>query len=631
MRRFCPKRRSLNITHSNIYIGMPSRRTGVDRKGQFIVVGAIVIVAFMFALILTISQMNAQRQAFSYEPVGEVVLAVSSDFERCLQSAFSKASQIYLSDRNSTKAQGTLYGELREWLKAVSNAYSGYGMNVAFTVGENRSCVDLRFDWSEGHGTSYVYTTFGLDVMGYGLEGLALMKSIAINLDILEAKVSLAGDHSVVVMKFRVSERVNEGKPTTPSIKEVNVTAVGGGVDENSIKLEYLGQGVYLVEFNLTGFVAEEVTLAVKTSNGVVVAAKKGLCVVELRSDDVSTPPEDNGGTFTVNGTAFSQLPRNISVFPGQVLNVSFETDEGLFLGFSISGPLKIIEQQGSRATIRVSDRGLGEIAALYTSSSYVPSGMCYINVGSQEIHGESFNKGVVEIIEVNGILNGIKYNLSETGPIVLALPYNSNVSIRYYPEYGYVFRYWFLSGDLVINDTFSQTITVGVLGNGTLTAIYEASRPEDWRIIYISPEKTTQGRDKDFNFTLTLSPKEGQISPPLNPDKPSRFGNSDSKTPELLLGDNVTIILYAKADPRDMQLKVTLGYYDNEGFKLIGSGERWVSHSWDIIYLSFSPTNKVIPKGSTLVLILERIDKGSEKGTLHISCGSDESRIVLW
>jgi hypothetical protein len=218
---------------------MPSRRTGVDRKGQFIVVGAIVIVAFMFALILTISQMNVQRQAFSYEPVDEVVLAVSSDFERCLQNAFSKASQIYLSNGSLAKAQATLYDELQEWLEAVSNAYSGYGMNVAFTVGENRSCVDLQFDWSEseGHGTSYVYTTFGLDVMGYGLKGLALMKSIAVNLDILEAKVSLAGDHSVVVMKFRVSERVNKGEPTTPSIKEVNVTAVGGGVDENSISL----------------------------------------------------------------------------------------------------------------------------------------------------------------------------------------------------------------------------------------------------------------------------------------------------------------------------------------------------------------------------------------------------------
>jgi len=605
---------------------MPSRRTGVDRKGQFIVVGAIVIVAFMFALILTISQMNAQRQAFSYEPVGEVVLAVSSDFERCLQSAFSKASQIYLSDRNSTKAQGTLYGELREWLKAVSNAYSGYGMNVAFTVGENRSCVDLRFDWSEGHGTSYVYTTFGLDVMGYGLEGLALMKSIAINLDILEAKVSLAGDHSVVVMKFRVSERVNEGKPTTPSIKEVNIAAVGGGVDENSIKLEYLGQGVYLVEFNLTGFVAEEVTLAVKTSNGVVVAAKKGLCVIDLVSDDASTEDKvENEGSFTVNGTIFKPLPSRISVFAGQTLDVSFSLEAVgdkkpiKFHGFSVSGPLIITEQRDASATIKVLDEGYGRIAALYGKQPK----KCTVYVCSQELNGESCNRGYI-------IYNRKNYTL----PQEFKVDSSSTISISYRPDLGYAFKYWNVSGGLLCNNSFSQNITVKVVGDGKLTALYEASRPENWRIIYISPKKTltpNDGKDKDFNFTLTLSPEEGQISPPLNPDKPSRSGNSDSKTPELLLGDNVTIILYAKADPRDMQLKVTLGYYDNEGFKLIGSGERWVSHSWDIIYLSFSPTNKVIPKGSTLVLILERIDKGSEKGTLHISCGSNESRIVLW
>jgi hypothetical protein len=257
---------------------------------------------------------------------------------------------------------------------------------------------------------------------------------------------------------------------------------------------------------------------------------------------------------------------------------------------------------------------------------------MCYVNVSSREIHGESSNKGVVEIIEVNGTPNGTKYNLSETGPIVLALPYNSNVSIRYYPERGYVFRYWSLSGGLVINDTSSQTIAVRVLGNGTLTAIYEASRPENWRIIYISPEKTTQGRDKDFNFTLTLSPEGGQVSPPLNPDKPSRAGNSDSKTPcDLRLG-NVTIILYAKADPRDMQLRVTLGYYYDGGFNQIGNGSITVSHSqYEKYELRFPSSNLVVPEGSTLVLILERIDKGSEEGTLHISCGSNESRIVLW
>ena len=609
-----------------------------DKKGQFIIIGAIIIAVFMFALTLTISQMNVQRQTFSFEPVDEIVITVSSDFERCLQSAFSKASQGYLQSYlveeqpEDSGARELLDGEVRRWLNAVSSAYSGYGINVTFTADrESGSCLGLSLEWSEDRGTSYVYTTFGLDVAGYGLEGLALTKSIRVDLNILEAKMSFAGDRGKVTMKFTISEKVNEGRPTKPSIKGISVVAEGGGVDESSIKLDYLGQGVYLVEFETTSLAVREVRLAVTTDKGAVVAAKKGLCVMELKSDDLSTPGEDNEGTFTVNGTTFSPGSA-ISAFPDQILHVTFSLDGELPCDLSVSGPLDVIEQSGTSATIRVLHRGDGRIAALYG----VQTSRCFVNVSSRELNGESFGKGVI-------VVDGAEYSLSRTenGIVTLEVPPNSTISVSYSPERGYVFRYWEASGGLVFSGPSSQNITVTVVGNGSLIAIYEPSRNSSWQTVYLSPLRPQgQGQGHQHNFTLTLNPEEGEIKPPISYGQPSPCGNSDERTPsDLMLGDVIKISLYARATSKGsggLDLKVSFGYYDYEStFHLIGSDTKRIEKSSEyreyVFELTVDPSMKVIPKGSKLVLILERADQDPGGGTIQIQCGSNKSRIVLW
>jgi len=597
----------------------------MNEKGQFIIIGALIIAVFMFALVLAISQMNVQRQVFSYEPADEVVLAISSDFERLLQSALSRASQSYLADGDLVLARNLFDDQVRRWLSAVSEAYSGYGVNITLRSERGSTYADLVLDWSEDRGVSYAYTTFGMDVESYGFRGLALTSSISVRLDILEAKMSFTSGGGRATVKFRVNESVGGGRGLAPSIKDLKVMAEGGAIDEGSVRLSYLGQGTYLVEFNVSGFVVREIVLVVTTERGIVVVAKKGLCVVELRSDDVSTPAEDNEGNFTINGTVFS-IPSNMSVFPGQVLNVSFEVVNKTFLGFSVSGPLNITEQHDFWAMIRVLDKGYGKIVALYTS--YLPPAMCYVNVSSQEIHGESSNKGVVEVIEVNGTPNGTKYNLSETGPVVLAFPYNSTVLMCYYPECGYVFKYWFLSGGLTCNDTSSQTITVRILGNGTLTALYEVSRPENWRIVYINPAKGREG----FVLALTELEKEYEIHP-ISYGQDTQSGTSTETTPTLMLGDIVKVILYARATSRDVGLNVTLGYYYNDVFHLIGSNTMTVVRSSDyVVYtITIEPLTKAIPEGSKFVLILERAATDTGGGTLHVLCGPDKSRIELW
>jgi len=252
----------------------------MNRKGQFIVAGAIMIAAFMFALMLAMSQMNVQRQALSPEPVDEVVLAVSSDFKRSLQAAFARASQVYwknyLEGKDVAEAQQLLNSELQRWLEATSSAYSGYGLRIALASG-NGSNFYGEFYWSGNPGISRVYATFEMDVESYGLRGLALTKFISLRLNISEVKVNSTEGWAAITTKFKVDEDIGGGRSLTPSIKGVEAIVGGKRIDSDDIELSYLGQGVYSATFNVESPNVEEITLAVTTEDNIVVAAKKSL------------------------------------------------------------------------------------------------------------------------------------------------------------------------------------------------------------------------------------------------------------------------------------------------------------------------------------------------------------------
>jgi len=249
-----------------------------NRKGQFIVVGAIMIAAFMFALMLTMSQMSVQRQVLSPEPVDEVVLAVSSDFERSLKAAFARASQQYLESylkgEDDTKAKQLLNSELQRWLEATSSAYSGYGLRIAL-AGGNGSNFYGEFRWSGNPGISYVYATFDMDVESYGFRGLALTKFMSLQLNI--SKINSTEGGTTIITEFKVDEDIGEGRSLTPSIKRVEAIVGGKRIGSGDIELSYLGQGVYSARFNVESPNVEEITLAVTTEDDIVVAAKKSL------------------------------------------------------------------------------------------------------------------------------------------------------------------------------------------------------------------------------------------------------------------------------------------------------------------------------------------------------------------
>jgi len=611
---------------------LPVKRFKGCKNGQFVVLAAVIIAAFMFSLVLTVSQISTSRQEVVYEPIDEFVLAIISDFERCLTRALAIATQKYEETYNITLAKFSGKAFIENWLKVALESYSGFGIKVAL-LPENSTeidYVDWRIEWIEENGISRVYTTFGINVETYGLRKLAVIMRKVVSLEILHAKIDLTEAGSIMTIKFRVEESGSKYKvPVLGLTRDNLVLLVNGskGVSYEISGVKYMGQGIYEVQFSLDNLVAESVTLIVFTRDGIRVGASLRLCSLILLSDDLVTPDIiDNEGYFIVNGTSCSPL-HVLSLFPNQTLIISFTPPEGsYFKEFLFSGPLDSTSIF-SPTTVRIVKSGLGNITARYNSSVIEDTmKLCYVTLGSREADDESFNKGRIEVNEVN-------YTL----PALIVVPCNQTLRLTYYRESGYVFEYWEFSGNInkLSGNNTAPSIEVAVKGNGTIIAVYSESRPADWRRLYFSPLYDEKGREKKERFTLTLNrPKDNaQITPTFNRPHDDRTG-SISGTPELYFGNNIIIKLNAKYNGPEasVPVNVTLGFRTNDGATyIIGSDIKNITHEKPYSYtFIIYPSFKMVPAGSTIFLIIDRLDN-QEKGTLQIDCNPEESYIELW
>ncbi|MEM2351339.1 MAG: hypothetical protein QXT26_02920 [Thermoproteota archaeon] len=602
-----------------------------DRRGQFVVLAAVILAAFMFSMVLSISQLSTSRLEVTYKPVDEVVLTIAGDFERSMTRALAEATQNYsiTGDMDSARESGGRF--IQNWLRAAYESYNDFGVNIVLapenSTGKN---VGWTIEWSEWEGKSVVYTTFGMDVEVYGLSNLAMISLKAVYLDILDAKIELNDTGGIMTIIFRVQMGGKGHAMPISDISQDKLKLLANGtkdITKELIHLGYVGRGIYEAKFNLTELVIERFTLRITTNDGIVVAADLPTCIISLASDDLATSLDeyDNEGYFIVNGVRQHTPLYSFCLFPNQNVEISFTPPENArFIGFSTIGPISLMPD-GSTAMVYVHGTGLGGIIAYYNSSAISATEYCYLTLKSGEyVSGENYNITNLGTIELNGTI------YDELPVENIRVPFNETLPITYYPETGYVFKYWSSNGSIIITNPSSPSTYIKALGNGTIIAVYEKSRPEEWRFIYINPEK--EGSN-DFVLTPNEPRKEKEIQP-ISYGQNSREGNSTDTTPELFLGKNVTIVLFAKASSKNVVLSVTLGFYDPNGnFNEIISGVITVikSNTHLIYTISSASKTQIVPEGSRLTLIFERTNMDPGGGTLHILCGSDKSKIELW
>ncbi|MEM2714813.1 MAG: hypothetical protein QXL45_03750 [Candidatus Bathyarchaeia archaeon] len=749
-----------------------------DKRGQFVILAAVIIAVFMFSLVLTISQISTGRQEVAYEPIDESVLAITGDFERCLTEALAMVTQRIYYDEGA-KDVGEKF--IKDWLVATSESYNSFGINIVLTpensAGSNY--VDWFIDWEKGKGISAVHATFGMDIEAYGLKNLAITLQKVLRLEILDSEINSSDTGASLSITFKVWEEGENKKfnfiaDLTPSNLEL---LANGSIYEVS-NFIYVGQGTYKCTFNFNSLTAEKISLIVTLNDGVKVGANLEICTLTLKSDDLATPGIDNGGNFTVNGTSLSPQrtlllisgrtlnisftppegcvfidfqvdniadmeqdgntmvinvtagllnivaqykstanltltsddlatpgidnggnftvngvtyspPSTLSLLlPPQTLTISFTPPEGSFINFTSSGPIEIINSNGSSAIMNITGSGQANIIAYYDSSSSIPPenppenppaapSFCYITFTSRKYDNNVVNKGTFLLLFPNGTLcvfideltseflkelsealekiagmldaeievdlinlvNNSLFTLKVLPVNDFPVPYNQTLRLIYIPRIGYLFKSWEVDGTITVRKSLSlgffAYMRFVALGNGTIVAVYEGSRPSEWRVLYISPEEGSSGSKKD-SFVLELIPElwPEQITPPLNNPHDNRSGNTTETTPTLYLGKNIIITLLAKYSKQGyIGVKVTLGVYASDGtFHRIGSEtiNVYKSSMYQPYLITFKPSVNVIPAGSKITLILERVDDDSG-GTLHILCGQVGSRIELW
>ncbi len=159
-------------------------------------------------------------------------------------------------------------------------------MVIDLSVDSTAKGVVFDFDCSEGHGRTRAYTTFGMDVEGYGLRGLALTMSTIVELKI--SKVNITNEGNYVTMAFNVSKRA-KGREVPVEVVKVNVTVDNKEISGGDVNLTRMGGGGYLVGFGLNGFDRVTVVLKAMTEDGAWVAAKRTLYIT-------AAPQDGNGG-----------------------------------------------------------------------------------------------------------------------------------------------------------------------------------------------------------------------------------------------------------------------------------------------------------------------------------------------
>jgi hypothetical protein len=263
-----------------------------------------------------------------------------------------------------------------------------------------------------------------------------------------------------------------------------------------------------------------------------------------------------------------------------------------VFLNWTVTGGITVRDPYAIITCVTLSSNGT--VTAFYRA--------CDISLSSRHWKNESSNLG---FISFGSNVYSLPKELTSVVPGDYALQYTVHNA-------SYLFLQWLTHGLVIPWNFTSDTTTVTVLGDGTLTALYylitEEKPPFEntWDTLYL-----------DFGHTIvppySWSGSNGKLKP-YNIGKIQVVEATSPATPDIYLERFINVTAYIRPNPPDnlKSIAMKLGFTYNGTYYLLGNilyttgiqGVYWMQI--DILSQAEFPSYfGLIPKGSTIILTI--------------------------
>ena len=455
-----------------------------DKRGQFVIIAALLIAVLTLSMAVSIHELSSNRRKLAYEPLDELLLAVTSDLERALTYALSNASRQYnyaytvTPDSYYAQQQGNLSGNLnmQKWQRSVLASYPQLGIDLKF-----REPPTFSFQWGSPSGFTQADLPFyELDVAAYNFRGWTGRSYKYVSLVINDFTYINA---SYSALNFRLTQFITPDALAAPipnlTTEDVtvwaNVDAPQAWPEGTPDSVQYLGGGNYRLVFEnpIEGNPRAAKLMISTPGDEILVSASMTSSVsVTLHSQRRNSPlDEDPSVTIEVGSVGYSMLPQIItdwqSLQPG--LRCIFSNMNYYFISWGTTGDIILADPNDWQTT--VTRYGNGTITAIYDIQDNPPPGTVYKLEINSRLDGSNTSTNLGSIV-----YDSTPYILLPANPPTST---SQDHTVVYTPQSGFTFARWeyaFSSPPWIriSPDEFNSSANIRLFGNGTLTAIYQ-------------------------------------------------------------------------------------------------------------------------------------------------------------
>jgi len=451
------------------------RRLAKAKRGQFVVVSALIIGIIVLSTALSIYQMGLNRQYFRYKSVRELVLGITSDFDRCLAHALSLASKKYFEtwDQISAIAEGDAF--IWKWVRSISTTYSNLGLEM-LVMSESKSGVDFIFDWGSDVGRSSIRGTFSLNVTGYGYTGWIGESAKYVMLKVYTDTIENSGSDipGSTTVDFNVMKEMGNPASNLNPNSLIIYTHMSNNtwrqVPAKIESLEYKGGGNYTVRFSprVNQYTHGLIMTVITPEDNIYVSAryyKESFLTIGLQS------LEDNGASRNLGqiqlGSEFFQTLPAVKTLPAPYFPYSYilkytpYNSSYAFLNWTTAGDIYVRNASAEITSLTIN--GNGTVTAFYYRGAVPEPTLVNVSLDSRDWTNSSFHLG-------NIMLGETTYTLPQ---MVEGLTIG-DYPLQYTPDdSSYTFLWWEAIGEVIPWNNTSNSTTLTVYGDGTVVAVY--------------------------------------------------------------------------------------------------------------------------------------------------------------